>query len=326
MKKTILWLAGFLALVVILPGCAGLGKAPLFEEGVYPVHAKTFTYLELVAAQPAITPNIANLTETKPDSLTVDFDPAALRGPVFGYFRFGNNEQKTWFVIGKDGDGNWSDFYIDRNLDYHLSPAEKVTGWETGQGAYRGYQTTSTYITAPLALLVSYKGAERDYTAKPGFLIEILDVMKNNARDTFVKAYAAGFFEGEIPIRTGKAIRTFHFQLIDADSNGCFNDYGRDLAYLDANGDGYFRNDESHPLAEYFGSANLQRQIAVPPYPAKIAVTGVNADIDAAALEPGDNLAESGRQHSTAMKAAVRLSTAVPARNGEASARGVGGK
>jgi hypothetical protein len=285
MKKGLLLLG---LIVLLLPGCISSGPMPVFIEGVYPLKAKVLSYFEFSSKALDLRANIAELTETKPDNLTVDFDYGKLNEVRFGSFKFGNNEQKTWFLMVKDTNGYWSDFYIDQNLDQHITKQDKIDV-QTADGRYNGFKTSAAITAVPIPIQVSYKGETKDFTKKLYFFIEIDDFSKKDLHDTLVKAFTATFFEGTVPILSGQTSRLYNFKLIDANSSGCFNDYGKDLVYLDENNEGYFQKNESHTLIEYFDSPapdNQQKQVIVLPYPAKIAITKVNQNIDLTTLEP----------------------------------------
>jgi hypothetical protein len=160
MKRVILLLG---LIVLLLPGCISSGQMPVFKEGVYPLKTKVLSYLELSLQDIDLKANLGELTETKPDNLTVDFDYGKLNEVRFGSFKFGNNEQKTWFLMVKDSSGYWSDFYIDQNLDYHITKQEKVSV-ETADGHFKGFKTISALTTVPIAIKVSYKGETKDFT------------------------------------------------------------------------------------------------------------------------------------------------------------------
>lgn len=285
MKKDVLLFIGLIVLLV--PGCATLGSMPVLKDGVYPLKAKILTYFELAAKDLDLMANIAELTETKPDDLAVDFDYQQFDEVRFGGFRFGNHESKTWFLAGKDSSGYWSYFYIDQNLDHHLNKQEKVI-LQTVSGPYKGFKTKTAYTAVPIAVTVSYKGETRSFTRPLSFFIDIEDYSKNDLHDTLVKAFNATFFEGTIQV-IGQTPQLYKFRLIDTDSNGCFSDYGQDLVYIDENNNGYFQKNESHKLIEFFDSADPDKQqmrIIVPPYPAKIAVIKADQTFDWIALEP----------------------------------------
>lgn len=285
MKKGILLLG---LIVLLIPGCGFPGQTPVFKEGVYPLKAKTLTYFELSSKGLDLMANMAELTETKPDDLTVDFDYAKLDEVRFGSFRFGNNKQKTWFLIGKDPSGYWSYFYLDQNLDHHLTKQDKII-LQAASGTYKEFKTHTTLTEAPISITVSYKGATKNFTKQLYFFIDIEDYSKNDLHDTLVKAFTATFFEGTIPVMIGQNWRFFDFRLIDANSNGCFNDYGRDIVNIDKNNDGSFLKNQSYELVEYFDSVDQdkqQMQVIIPPYPAKIAITKVNQIFDLTTLEP----------------------------------------
>ncbi len=285
MKK--LKLLSFILIVLIL-GCSG--EMPTPQEGVYSLKTKTLTIFDLFSQEYKINYNVAEVVEAKPEKLTIGFDLKQLTEYRFGSFRLGNNNNRTWFVMGKDDQGYWSEFYIDQNNDLEIKENEKIKSFQSGQDKVKGLDRSQSLSLIPIRIRVSYKGSAGEIYKNLYFFIITTVLSKNNASDLLVEAITASFLDGEIQVVSGETAKRMNFRLIDANGNGCFNDYGTDLIFIDQNFDDYYHSNESHKLVEFFDLSaasgdEKQLRIIVPPYPAKIAIIEAGQDYDLADFE-----------------------------------------
>lgn len=281
MKKIV----GLLTALLLFSGCAPLTVIPV--EGIYPVKLKTLTIFDF-NKELRINYNMAELTDSKPDYLTVDFDYSKLTDYKFGSFNLGNNEKKVWFVMGKGKQGYWSDFYIDQNLDNHITEKEKIK-CTMNEGKFKDMKTLETVTIVPVPLLVSYKGTDHEYQKKLYFAIDTIQFVKNQKNDTLVRAADYSFLSGVFKVRTGTVEKLKEFRIIDFDGNGCFNDYGKDLLLIDVKGDGFFKKiPQLTEFFDYAGPDNVKKQLrmVILPCPDKIAVIESSKEIDFTQLEP----------------------------------------
>lgn len=286
MKK--IKLAGIVLIAFLIMGCSSKMPAPL--EGIYPLKTKTLTIFDLYSEEYEVYYNVAEIVESKPEQLTLGFDLNQLTEYRFGSFIFGNNNQRTWFVMGKDSQGYWSDFYIDRNNDLIIKENEKIKSFQSGRDKFKGLDRNQSMTMIPVRIKVPFKGLSGEIWKNLYFFIVTTVLSKNGASDLFAEAISATFLEGEVNIATGEKIKKMNVRLIDANGNGCFNDYGADLIFIDLNFDNYFQKHESFKLVEFYDfqeSAEEVKQlrIIVPPYPGKIAVLESGQDYDLADLE-----------------------------------------
>ncbi len=286
MKK--LKLVGVLLIAGLILGCGG--KMPVPLEGTYPLKNKTLTIFDLYSKENKIYYNVAEVVESKPEKLTIGFDLGQLIEYRFGSFKFGNNNRQTWFVMGKDSQGFWSEFYIDQNNDLIIKEKEKVKSFQSGQDKVKGFERAQSLSLIPVRIKVSYKGMAEEIQKNLYFFIITTVLSKNEASDLLVEAITASFLDGEVKVASGETVKSVNFRLIDANGNGCFNDYGADLILIDQNSNNYFQTNESHKLAEFFDltdSTGKQKQlrIVIPPYPAKIAIIGADQEYDLLDLE-----------------------------------------
>lgn len=286
--KKLSWLLILLFIPVMVNGFFDK-RFPIPLPEVYPVKLRNLTFFDLVSKDlDMLRWNQAELTESKPEGLEVDLGEVNLSDVKYGCFKFGNLDQKTWFIMGKDSDGYWSEFYIDQNLDQRIEKKEKVKGFQTGQDSIRGLQRMQALSLVPVSVKVSYKGVTAVFEKSLYFFIRTGVYQKNNLSDSMVIATTASFMEGEFKVPGNGNSRLVKFRIIDANGNGCFNDYGIDFLLMDLNHDGYFRKKETDKLAEYPVSIDKKQRwrFVVPPFPAKIAVVDVIAEIDPTILEP----------------------------------------
>ena len=271
-------------------------KLPNPTEGTYPVKLKTFTIFDLMDMDSSaeLYFNTAELTESKPENLQFDFEYEKMADYKFGAFKFGNNERKVWFVMGKDDQGFWTEYYIDQNLDNRITQKEKIKSFRTEQGSAKGYKTTDVFSLIPIPVRVSYKGQSSEIEKNLFFFILIKSFAKNKNVDTVVQALTASFLEGEVKV-AAKNEFLVKYRILDGDANGCFNDYGKDLILMDLNHDGYFKKNETRKLVEFYDIINREKQkkqlrLIVMPIPAKIAVTEATSDYDRTQLEAQTDL------------------------------------
>jgi hypothetical protein len=292
MKKVSWLLIVLLIPVIILPVMVHgfLDKRlPLPLPDFYPVKLRNLTFFDLVSKDlDMLQWNQAELTESKPPELEVNLGELDLTEGKFGCFKFGNLGQKVWFWMRKDSDGYWSEFYIDQDRDQQIEKNERVKGFQTGQDSFQGIQRFQALSLVPVSLKVAYQGAKAEFERNLYFFIRTGVYQKKNLADSMVSAVTAGFLEGEFKVPDRGGSKMVKFRIMDANGNGCFNDYGTDLLMMDLNRDGYFRKKEIDKLAEYVVSSDKKHQwrVVVPPFPAKIAVVEVAAEIDSVALEP----------------------------------------
>lgn len=276
-------LLSFILLAGIVIGCSG--KMPIPIEGVYPLKTKTLTIFDLYSQKYRVTYNVAEVVEAKPEKITIDFDLQRLKDYRFGSFKLGNNNQQTWFVMGKDDQGYWSEFYIDQNNDLKIKENEKIKSFQRGQDRVKGLNRSQSLTLFPVRVKVSYKGLGGEIQKNLYLFISTTVLSKNNASDLLVEAITASFLDGEIQVAFGAVTKRINFRLIDANGNGCFNDYGTDLIFFDLNSDGYFQQNESHKLVEFFNFRSAtgeekQLRIIIPPFPAKMAIIEADQDYD----------------------------------------------
>lgn len=267
------------------------GKFPGLNEGVYPVKLKNLTYFDLAGKDLTWDRNLAELTESKPDSLEVGLDYEKLSDVKFGGFKLGNSNKKVWFLMGKDGEGYWTEVYFDKNLDNRIDSAEKVKSFQTFDGKYKGFKTKQSFSLIPVPVKVVYKGLTGEIERNLYFFFTTTIYVKKDLSDTISEVLNASFLEGEMKVTVGSQEKLAKFRIIDANSNGCFNDYGKDLLFIDFNYDGYYRKNESQKIMEYFNytvksQPTKQLKMVIPPYPVKIGIVEAGKDIDLALLEP----------------------------------------
>ncbi|HOJ77292.1 MAG TPA: hypothetical protein PLZ08_06875 [Bacillota bacterium] len=281
-----------LGCVLLLVGFSGKGPIPM--EGVYNAQLRTYTYFDLVALAKhklITTGKPAELTESKPDELQVEFDINNLKQPLFGVVKLGNGEQPIWFVMGQDDDQYYSEIYFDRNLDNRITENEKVKGVQTFDGKNKSLKVKYAFSMIPTSATVVYKGESDVIRKKLYFFIFAQNISnKNQQTETAVEFYTASFLDGEMKVQRGKELKIVRYRITDIDGNGCFNDYGKDIIAIDANLNGVFEKSEYYPLTEYFDYVDDSKQkqqlrMVVLPMPSKIAVTGVTTVVDRLQLE-----------------------------------------
>lgn len=268
------------------------GKLPSPVEGVYPLKLKTLTLFDLDPKNLPLFWNSAELTDSKPDSIEVDgVDYQDFSEVKFGFFRLGNSEIKVWFLMARNNSNFWNEVYIDENLDFKITKKERVKSFQTNQGRQFGAVALEAFSMIPVSVRVAYKGITKEYTQDLYFFISTLSFTKKEATDVIARVADASFLEGDLRVDNGKEKRLVKFRVLDADSNGCFNDYGKDVIFMDLNQDGYFQKSESQKMAEFFDSAGNEKErkqlrLNLLPFSLKLAVTGVTDEFDLAQLEP----------------------------------------
>ncbi len=232
------------------------------------------------------------LMDTKPEEIRIDPE-IKLTNPKYGSILLGDNEKQTYFVMTKDNDGYWMDFYLDQNQDYQITATEKLKNLEKWdlQKTNKNWDLMESSITNnSIPILVSYKSSVRELKKKLSFYLWIKNFAhQGKDEQTFVTLATASAFEGFIKIHFGKDEKLVKFRITDANCNGCFNDYGKDLLYLDLNFDGYFSKKEAIPLYEFFdsktGKITTQMRFSIPSCPAGIAITPATQSYDSVNLE-----------------------------------------
>lgn len=289
-KMQWLALAGLVCLMV------GFGTAPVPMEGVYNLKLKTLTLFDLGSKDVPFQSVIAELTESKPEGLEVKIDTKKLTEPTYGSLKLGNTNQKVWFLMGKDEQGFWNEVYLDQNGDQRISTNEQIKSLQTYQGTERKMRRDSTYTMVPIPIRVTVKGMDQALQKKLYFFFNT-DIFTNKTESiTVVYVFNGSFLEGEMKAALGKEIKLVKFRVFDVDSNGCYNDFGEDLIYLDTNYDGLFKKREGRKLTEFFdfGGAKGKKQyrLLLPPQPAKLAVIDALKEFDHSKLEASSDPVE----------------------------------
>jgi hypothetical protein len=236
--------------------------------------------------------NEGNLTEAKPDELTIAPELEKLKEIKYGSFKLGNLEKNVWFVMGKDPAGFYSKFYIDQNLDYNITDNEIVRDFDTNYGMLKGVLVHSASATGtPISVTIAYKSTNGDEIRKKVYFYLWTGIFgKEDDSTTIVKIYTVSMFQGLIKVMVGKDEKLVKFRLMDANNNGCFNDYQKDVIYMDLNLDGIYSNQDSAPLTEYFDMktslGKKQMRFIVLPFPGKVEIIEATQDFDASKLEP----------------------------------------
>jgi hypothetical protein len=264
-------------------------QQPLPLEGVYTIKLKTLTFFDLLSKDTPLLSSLAELTESKPMNLDVKLDFAKMTEPTFGSFKLGNNEKKTWFLMAKGEQGFWTEIYVDQNADQSLTPDEKVKSLQTYQKKEKKNNVNGCYTMVPVPIRVSYKGMNSEFEKKVYFFL-FADIYSNKGETmSVVGASDASFLDGELNVAAGKNTKIMKFRIYDIDGNGCFNDYGEDMIYLDRNYDGYFKLKEGRKLTEFYDipgeKRSKQYRFIVLPQPAKIAVVDAFKDFNWKQLE-----------------------------------------
>lgn len=282
-------------LVILLLFFLGARKLPYISTGTYlvkMVNAGRNDFFQDYYTHDNQTDNYGNLVEAKPDELTVDPELEKLKEIKYGSFRLGNHEKPVWFVMGKDPAGFYSKFYIDQNLDYTITSEENVPDFNTNYGIHKGVLVQSSFATGtPVPVTIAYKGVNGgEFRKKVYFYFWNGIFGKNDETTTVVRLYNVSLIQGLMKVTDGKVEKLMKFRLMDANNNGCYNDYQKDVIYMDLNMDGIYSKKESEPLAEYFeiktGAGRKQLHLIVLPLPGKVAVTEATQDFDPAILEP----------------------------------------
>jgi hypothetical protein len=268
------------------------GSLPAAVEGVYPLKLKTLTVFDLSANQISIFGNTAELTDSKPDFLEVEgIDYENSSNYKFGNFRIGNNEKKVWFLITRNSTGYWDNCYLDQNSDDKLTKKEAVKGFQDSEFKKSGYRILRADMLIPVPIRVSFKGMTKEYEKNLYFFISTFAESKKDEYHVAVMAFSASFLEGQLKATVNKEQRIYRFTIIDANSNGCFNDYGQDLLYINVKRDNSFHKNESQKLTEFFDSVaadgtHKQLRFNLLPYCLRLGVSDATADFDLAQLEP----------------------------------------
>jgi hypothetical protein len=259
-------------------------------EGVYDLKLKTLTYFDLITKDVPFQSITAELTESKPTNLDVQVDLAKLTEPTFGSIRLGNNDQKVWFVMGKGERGYWTEVYLDQNADYHITANEKIKSLQTGDINERKLKRNRAYTMVPIAIKVSYKGVNTQFQKKLYYFFYV-DILSNKTESfTIAGVSDASFLDGELKVAIGKDLKLVKVRIFDIDGNGCFNDYGADMIYLDTNYDNLFKKKEGRILTEFFDynltpKQTKQYRLLLTPLPAKLAVIDSFQEFDRSKLE-----------------------------------------
>jgi hypothetical protein len=285
MKK---WQFGcLLGLVLLVTGFS----RPIFPlEGVYDLKLKTLTFFDLLSKDVPLQSITAELTESRPDNLEVQVNLAKLTEPTFGSLRLGNNDRKVWFVMGKGEQGYWTEVYLDQNGDRRITTNEKLKSLQTLDIKERKIKRNSAYTMVPVAIKVSFKGVKRQYVKKLYYFIYVDIIHNKTGNFTVAGVTNASFLDGELKVAVGKELKLIKVRLFDINANGCFNDYGSDMIYLDTNYDGLFKKNEGHILTEFFDYGANRKQVKqyrllLPPQPAKMAVIDSFREFDRSLLE-----------------------------------------
>jgi hypothetical protein len=267
-------------------------RLPLPMEGIYPVKQKTLTYFDLLSKDIELSWNNAEITESKPDDLIVEFDDKKLSNPQYGRFALGNKEKQVWFLMGQDAAGYWTEFYIDQNLDNHITDKEKVKGFQVNDGRLKSFKTRQAFGLIPIPVEVSYRGQTGEFKKKLFFFLSVTTVIgkEKDGQETVVGALCASYFEGTMKVLTGKKEKLVKFRILDADGNGCFYDFGTDMFFMDLNQDGYFKRSEGQKLYEFFdvGSNKDRKQyhLMIKAFPGKVGVIEATEEYNPIGLEP----------------------------------------
>ncbi|HBF38198.1 MAG TPA: hypothetical protein DDW50_12860 [Firmicutes bacterium] len=294
-KFLILMLSG---LMVLVAGCSR--QLPSSMEGDYPLKLKTLTVFDLGTGEIPILGNVAELTDSKPDFLEIEgIDYEQLSDVKFGSFRLGNNDKKVWFMVTKNAIGYWDNLYIDQNLDNKITVKEAVKTFQTSQQKKSGFTIFRADSLIPVAIRISYKGATKLYEKSLYFFISTLAESKKNEHHVEVVAFSASFLEGETKALVKNEEKLYKFMILDADSNGCFNDYGKDILFINLAADGAFHQDESEKLSEFFDSLGTdkkskQLRMNLLPYCLELGITGATDEFDLSKLEPSENETSDG--------------------------------
>lgn len=270
-------------------------KLPASVEGIYSLKLKTLTIFDLGSGEIPILGNIAELTDSKPEFLEVEgIDYEQLSNVKFGSFRLGNNDKKVWFLVVQNAMGYWDNLYIDQNLDYKISKKEAVKSFQTSRQRESGYNVMRAFSLIPIPIRISYKGAVKNYEKNLYFFISTEAKSKKHEHYVNVAAFNASFLEGETRVVMENAEKLYKFMILDADSNGCFNNYGKDLFFINLAGDGAFHKNEGEKLSEYFDSRGLdkknkQLRMNLLPFSLQLAITEATGEFDLARLEPSND-------------------------------------
>jgi hypothetical protein len=236
--------------------------------------------------------NDAVLVDTKPDEITID-PGLKLNNPKYGSVMFGDNNKRSYFVMSQDKDGYWMDYYLDQNLDYKITPEEKLKNIEKWnlQKTTKHWDLMESAITIdPIQMVVSYKGSTAEIKKNLNFYLWIKHFTHKGENDeTYVTFATVSAFEGFMKVLIGKDEKLVKYRITDANCNGCFNDYGKDNLYLDLNFDGYFSIKEVFLLYEFFDQkidkTSTQMRFSIPACPAKIVVAPAAENINTIQLE-----------------------------------------
>jgi hypothetical protein len=292
MKKVIL-IVTIIAVPLLLLGAV---EVTFPCPGTYDVQQVTLKFKDIFKKKSITHWKSAHIVESKPTDLTVEPPIEKIKGIRYASVRLGNNEKDTWLVMGQDDAGYYSEIYLDQNLDNNITTKEKIADIDTFQVEDKGFTINIGRVyPKPIPLLVSYKGSKGEIRKKLYFYLQSEIALKKKTDTLFLSFINATALEGKITVKWFGGRNDSRVRLVDANSNGCFNDYNKDCIFMDLNA--YEKSDANKksinvlsPLYEYFNikekSKIKQMRLVVLPYPAKVSVIEATEEFDPVQLEP----------------------------------------
>lgn len=275
-------------LILLLCSCLvgfSRSKPPKLSEGTYDVQRRILARFDLASGEMNdIKSNVAEMFDSFPENINLSFETNDMKESFYGRVLLGNTGQETWFFLGQRGEELV--VYVDMDGDGEIGKKEQVKSFTSGVIEKKEITNFQFFTAIPIGIDVNFRNEEKTIKHKLFFFISLSLVVKDDLQEVYVSFIDASFFDGKMPIvRRGKTF-SVKFRIVDGDSNGCFNDYGRDILYVDVNGDGYYVNKECWPLSEYFfNNDNKQIRFVVTPQPKKLLITQPEATVNRSELE-----------------------------------------
>lgn len=245
-------------------------------------------------------PSLLPLLVAKPGELTDALNNEERAAATYAFIKLGTAQQGIYVAFGRLNSNNVDFLYVDANNNKLLEAAERVELKKESPFSSGVAEIQWTEVIKPIPCTISYARSDgtlttRRLTLQFHFLRYTMTSSGRNSSSVtkYVSYYVVNtWFTGTGRFKTGKDEKEMSFAILDGNDNGVFNDYGRDVMLVDANGDGQFDMEKEMVQLLEFDETKLdsktvaQNRKVMFAWPTTLFVKPAKETIDWTAIEP----------------------------------------
>ncbi len=285
------------AFLVLVPLTA-LAAAPVYTACSGSYALKSMTDWETIRNDNRYYSQIPVLA-ARPGDISDSMTEAEKAVASYGFITLGTAQEGVFVAFGRTGSGNVDFLYVDADNDKQFNAEERVELKKNSPYAREGSEYQWTESIKSVNTAATYARNDGTTVSRPvalQFYFLRRTVVGSRGAANVVRYFSDyvinTWFAGTGRFKTGKDEKEMPFAILDGNDNGVFNDYGRDILIVDANGDGQFDMEKEMAQLLEFDETKLdsktvaQNRKVMFAWPTTLVVKPGKEAVDWTAVEP----------------------------------------